>query len=216
MTLAEYFEKRFRRQHCGLLDVDGTLLVEDRQIAVVTAWETPGRVVDHASSLVEAVEDGWWYSAPLPRGRIFTGFFTDAERVAPCRRLNSESLAELVDRTEHTRARVQGLKMATLPSVVSAKKPTPARIRWRALAFAVGDAAMAFDPLSAHGLTLAVKTACDAIEAIATHGTGGRKSFPLYYSKLEDVWHHYAARRAAYYEAEGRWPAAPYWRRRRF
>ena len=30
-------------------------------------------------TVVEAVEDGWWYTAPLPDGRRVLAFFTDAD-----------------------------------------------------------------------------------------------------------------------------------------
>jgi len=40
MTLAEYFEKRFRRQHGGLLDVDGTGVVGESGDGELVLWKS--------------------------------------------------------------------------------------------------------------------------------------------------------------------------------
>jgi flavin-dependent dehydrogenase len=203
---AAWFARR-----CGIC-----LLPEDRQIAVVTVLAASRGSVEDTASLVEAVEDGWWYSAPVPGDRVVTAFFTDADRLEQYGKIGSEAWMGLLNQTEHTRARVRDhrLQVASIPSVVSAGSQRLQRFagkRW----LAIGDAAMTLDPLSAHGLTLAAKSAYDAIEAIRALRAGRTEALVRYDSALKEVWCQYARRRAEYYDLERRWPDAPYWRRRR-
>ena len=44
------------------------------------------RQADDSRTLVEAAEEGWWYSAPLPGGRLIVAYMTDADLVAHARR----------------------------------------------------------------------------------------------------------------------------------
>jgi 2-polyprenyl-6-methoxyphenol hydroxylase-like FAD-dependent oxidoreductase len=81
---------------------------------------------------------------------------------------------------------------------------------------AVGDAAWSCDPLTVQGITKALADGIAAAEALAQrwHGAGcaalGRyqaASFARFTANLR--------LRAAFYEAEARWPDAPFWHQRR-
>ena len=74
---------------------------------------------------------------------------------------------------------------------------------------------MVFDPLSGHGLTVAMQSGRDAAFAAAEMLKGDLAAGWHYHSTLSDAYQQYAAMRRLYYLRENRWPNAPYWRRRR-
>ena len=70
---------------------------------------------------------------------------------------------------------------------------------------AIGDAAMAVDPIASQGLMI----------ALATGLAAGETSLEDYTAFVETSWRAYARTRRACYAAEERWGNAPFWRRRR-
>jgi flavin-dependent dehydrogenase len=81
---------------------------------------------------------------------------------------------------------------------------------------AVGDAAWSCDPLTAQGITKALVDGIAVAEALAVQSRGGGCAAVLRYQS--DSFARFTANlrlRAALYEAEGRWPDAPFWRKRR-
>jgi 2-polyprenyl-6-methoxyphenol hydroxylase-like FAD-dependent oxidoreductase len=77
---------------------------------------------------------------------------------------------------------------------------------------ATGDAAIAFDPLSSHGITNAVYTAHRAAEAIALHlSDPDEKHFREYTESLSAIFATYLGTRYELYQRERRWPGAAFW-----
>ena len=77
---------------------------------------------------------------------------------------------------------------------------------------AVGDAALALDPLSSHGITNALYTASQAAAAIETSLTGGGDA-PLrtYSDSLAAIGAAYLNAKHDLYSQERRWPGATFW-----
>ena len=175
-----------------------TRVHHDRLIASV-AFLDGGRC--QSSTLIEAAEDGWWYSAALPDGRLAVMSVSDAPRpwnVAPL-----------------TRGRIDegGYAMAR-PRRVDAGSARLDRVcgdGW----LAVGDAATSLDPLSSYGLMTALATGLAAGETIAASIGGSARAFDEYQAFVDTSWRAYARMRRACYASEGRWADAPFWRRRR-
>jgi len=79
---------------------------------------------------------------------------------------------------------------------------------------ATGDAAIAFDPLSSHGITNAVYTAHRAVGAIALHlSDRDEKHFREYAESLSAIFATYLRTRYELYQREQRWPGAAFWTR---
>jgi flavin-dependent dehydrogenase len=162
----------------------------------------------------ESAPDGWWYSAPLPGGRRLLAFHTDSD-LASAEALTPEALA--------ARARQSATLSAELEDS-GAPAPGPARIcaaqgaRLAAPAgkgwLAVGDSALAFDPLSSQGLFNALYTGLTGGRAVAARLAGDRLAVPLYASRLDEIWKAYELHRRHFYSQEGRWLDAPFWARR--
>jgi flavin-dependent dehydrogenase len=162
---------------------------DDRLIATVAFLES-----GHCDSttLIEAEEHGWWYSAPLPDSRLAVMLISDTARP-----WTPPSL---------TQARINegGYLMNVPPRRVdagSARLDRAGGDGW----LAIGDAALSFDPISSHGLLTALSTGLAA----------GETSLPDYENFLETTWRTYTQMRHACYATEQRWADAPFWRRRR-
>lgn len=79
---------------------------------------------------------------------------------------------------------------------------------------ATGDAAIAFDPLSSHGITNAIYTAHRAVNAIALHlSDADEKHFRDYAESLSAIFATYLETRYELYHRERRWPKAAFWTR---
>ena len=165
-------------------------------------------------TLVEAVEDGWWYSALLPNGQVVAAFMTDADIYARASRNLRYRLKEQLQKTEHTKARLCGWTPTSVPQVLSANSSRLDKLastNW----LAVGDAAMAFDPLSSQGVYKALETGFRVAEAIRDRLSGDAEAFLKYAAKLKEHFDRYLALKAYYYSRERRWPDSLFWKRRR-
>ena len=175
------------------------------------AGETGGAVGGPA--LVEAVEEGWWYSAPLPGGRRVAMFFTDAD-LAPRGLPAGEAWQRALQSAIHTRRSLAGLHLAGPPQRAAAHSSAtfPAGGEgW----LAVGDAAAAWDPLSGSGVPRALDAGAEAGAALAAHLDGDAGALARHLTATSAGFIRYLAQRQAFYGREDRWPDAPFWSRRR-
>ncbi|MFJ8042037.1 FAD-dependent oxidoreductase [Kitasatospora sp. NPDC096147] len=184
----------------------------DRLVAVRLELEPAAGGAPVGTSLLEAAPDGWWYTAPMPGGRRLLGYFTDADLAAPT---GLAAFRRLLDRTTH----VARLAAAHPPApdvpprrapAHSAQLDTPLGPGW----LAVGDAATAFDPLSAQGVLTALHTGATAGHALASHLDGDRTALTAYQENLDALRAAYRRNRHAVYAQERRWPDRPFWQRR--
>ena len=66
---------------------------------------------------------------------------------------------------------------------------------------------MAWDPLSAHGLTIALRSGIDAADAILAALKRRVSALEDYSTTLRHAWYDYTVLRARIYAEERRWPA---------
>ena len=184
------------------------------QVAL-TAFARAAGPIDETFSLVEAVPEGFWYSAPIPGGRFAIALFTVAAvHDAPSARSDA-GFAALLAGAPHTHRRLDahGAALAGAPRFVDAASARLAPAYgpgW----VAAGDAALAYDPISAHGLTLALRTGIDAASALLAEARGDPRALPRYGARLDRAFHDYRREALRLYRSEQRWPDAPYWRAR--
>jgi flavin-dependent dehydrogenase len=89
------------------------------------------------------------------------------------------------------------------------------RKSWRRPWLAVGDAALAVDPISGSGVVRALSTARAAAESAASLLDGRtRGAIEDYEADRDRECTSYLYERAAYYGIEQRWRHAPFWHRR--
>jgi 2-polyprenyl-6-methoxyphenol hydroxylase-like FAD-dependent oxidoreductase len=182
----------------------------DRLVATAFVFSSPLKDPHCEWTLVEACADGWWYSAPLPNARSSVVFFTDADLHAhrnDVQQLANGTGASLtLDRIPRTQ---QPMAVVRMPAWSDNRHPSEPVTCVR-----VGDAAVAYDPLSGAGLCRALETAIDAAEAIAAHHKGDVDALAQYGARLNEAFSSHLASRARFYAVEQRWPQASFWRRR--
>jgi flavin-dependent dehydrogenase len=186
--------------------------VDDR---LICGWVRAARAdLPPGVTQIEAEAEGWWYAAPLPDGGALLAFHTDAD--LPAARAG-RSPGDLLDRA-------RGLpmlgRMLETPdwadgaggycAAHGARLERPEGAGW----VACGDAALAFDPLSAQGLFNALYTGLAAAETTDRMLDGDIAAGVEYAADLNRVWAAYDAHRTAWYGMERRWADRPFWRRR--
>ncbi|ALU45421.1 FAD-dependent monooxygenase [Pseudoalteromonas rubra] len=75
-----------------------------------------------------------------------------------------------------------------------------------------GDAAMAFDPLSSHGMTTAIYMAEKASLAISAALKGEATALPQYSKSMTEIYNSYLNELFGYYRREQRFPDSEFWR----
>lgn len=180
----------------------------DQQLSI---WLTAGVTVRKQISVLSSTPTGWWYSAPLPA-------LPDQQSLAPAdqarlfalqvqpgqfnKELSQSSTAFLqaAAGAPGLSTLVQQLVAGTekLHGVVAANssKLTPAcGDAW----FAIGDAALSFDPLSSQGIFNAMATAMQLADLLKEQGLQHNETAALYQAQLDSIWQQYLAHKQQYY-----------------
>lgn len=185
--------------------------VADRLVCVWT--HLPVRHTAQGTSYVESAPDGWWFTAPVPGGDRVVAFHTDPDVVdlsglraeLPHRIASSCGMSEQVGDSRldaGTRPRVCAAGASRLASVAGPD--------W----LAVGDAAMAFDPLSSQGLFHALYTGVTSARAVEQALAGDAGAMTELARSVEPVWAAYRQTTRHLYGSELRWADRPFWRNR--
>ena len=163
--------------------------------------------------LVEAMDCGWWYTAPVPHGNLVIAHMTDADLFAAAGSNAPEYLRDRLPRAELTCARIGSQTTLSKPKIISAssviRQPVCGK-NW----LATGDASITFDPLSGQGIYNALKGGILAGKAVLAKFYGNTESFKEYANWINSQFLSYLRMRKAFYGREQRWPESPFWRRR--
>jgi len=172
---------------------------------------------DDWSVYTQATATGWWYTAQIGTGRRLVAFHSDTD--LPYLKstlqngvLNSAcSIPGLVDVLG-----AAGEKALAKPKVCSAASiaRSAAGPGW----LAVGDAALAFDPLSSQGLFNALATGVEAGELLLStvhdDAVPSMEIWRTHAARIGQIWNAYLGHLKLAYRLEQRWPDMPFWRRR--
>lgn len=155
---------------------------------------------------IETEADGWWYAAPISDERISVVWFSDrAETGASelmARARASDAIAPLLGEGP--------LFTCSAHAAGSARAGQVSGPGW----FAVGDAALAFDPLSSYGIGSALGTGYYAAQALLARWAGDEEAPSVYQALLDQRWYGYLAGLVARYEAPHAFSAHPFWQQR--
>jgi flavin-dependent dehydrogenase len=188
-------------RHDGLVGVAGT-------VVGVAPTDDPGRL--H----IEAAEDGWWYAVALAGRRLLACYMTDA---ATLRGRAGGALALWRGRLAASRLVAPLARGGSDPQRVAVFDAATQRLdRAAAEGFvAVGDAALAFDPLSSWGIAKAVESGSAGAGTLERAWRGDRAALHEHDRHQGVAFARYRQTRHDVYCAEGRWPASPFWAARR-
>lgn len=174
-----------------------------------------------AASELHAEAGGWWYAATLPAGRRSLAFYTDSDlpfahdahgpRALLARAARCPGLADVLRSADWGAAERHGFCAA--PGAVLSACAGPG---W----LAVGDAAVAFDPIASQGLFNALYTGLAGAYAVHADLTAtaacapDRPAWRDYSDEVGRIRTAYLRRQRATYLEERRWAHEPFWRRR--
>ena len=163
-------------------------------------------------TLVEAVEDGWWYSAVLPDLCMIVAYMTDADLCPKVSQTSANFLSRL-RKALHTQSRIKSCCLRFGPRVYAAnsyRMNTIACENW----LATGEAAIAFDPLSGQGIVKAIESGMHAAHAIRGNWSSDSHALNRYAAAIGEDFRHYLGLRHSYYGREMRWSHSTFWMRR--
>lgn len=186
-------------------------IVFDRLFSVVSWFENPND--PDRTLLVEAVENGWWYSSPLPNNRFVGAFMTDVDFLKGKSPRSQEFIKNLLYLTQFTQERLLNNRIIAGPTVHRASSEILDRISgpgW----LAVGDAAMSVDPLSSNGIAHALESAKAAAAAAMKWLDGDAVALDEYAVTQVTKLDPYLSKRTEVYREETRWLHHPFWKRR--
>ena len=219
-----------RREGSGTTSLDAAFLVDatgrratlarrlgarvkyfDRLVGLAVLFTSPS--VTDGLTLVEACEEGWWYSFAMPGPRRLVVLMSDSDLLKTRRLAVPDRWLEVLSQTRL----VSGPASMGVP--LGTPRLLPAQTRrldhfagpgW----LAVGDSATTFDPLSSQGLVKALRTAIlgsyAARNALARDESGLHKFDRLTAQEFDD----YLSARRDFYRREPRWAESLFWRRR--
>ncbi|WP_315817197.1 hypothetical protein [Paraflavitalea speifideaquila] len=165
-------------------------------------------------TVLESVEQGWWYCATLSPDRMTAVFFSDADIVSKQAYHTMAGWTGLLQQTRQVKQLLQGANANEELWVKNAHTQISHCIDSRSF-LAIGDAALAFDPVSSFGIGFAITSACQAAAIVLLELSKPERQRILAYQRdLERHFNQYQVLRRKIYGHERRWPAAAFWQRR--
>lgn len=186
---------------------------EDSLVALYAYYDLAAPGILPQQTLVETTEHGWYYVSPLPGDKVAVAFITDTDILKRLHLNDPKNWLDMGLKTVHT-------------SKIMARLPAPAVMRHYAIHSrvaalpddenwsAAGDAAACFDPISSLGIGQAVSSGIHAARVAEAFLIGDASLARHYNRSVYDCFETYLHMRRGFYDAEKRWPDAPFWQRR--
>lgn len=188
----------------------------DHQVAIFARYRSDAQSDRDTRTLVEATENGWFYTALLPGHDRIVVFHTDPDLPAARRARAGAGFGEHVGTTLHVREVLgeHGYAMAGDPRPASANSARLDRVHGEGW-LAVGDAATSFDPLSSQGMHTAMYSGLRGAEHLARRIQGERTdSLDAFADRIGQIYATHLRHRRTAYRLVQRWPTSAYWSRR--
>ncbi|MGS0742157.1 NAD(P)/FAD-dependent oxidoreductase [Glaciimonas sp. GG7] len=167
------------------------------------------------SSELQAEAGGWWYTSPLPDNGRIVSFYTDADLPQAKSAHNREALLQRLNTMPWLQQQLRDYGFVAeqqygFCAAHSTHLDSPVGKNW----LAIGDAALAFDPLSSQGLFNALYTGLTAAHSVYQYLGGDVMALTSYRAELNDIHAAYANHLDSWYAEETRWCDHPFWQRR--
>lgn len=191
------------------------VVVFESQLAVIRSYTECRLPVSERKNhvVIESCDIGWWYFAPLFGGDCVCMLVTDADLIDLTKHVIDNSWKLALNKAQVIKMLLKRFAARSNLSVCSARTQRLDRFhgeRW----LATGDAAMAFDPLSSHGITKGLRHGWMAGRAVSRYLGGDALAINRFCGDMEHIFSEYLGTRAGYYATEQRWADALFWRRR--
>lgn len=165
--------------------------------------------------MIEAVKNGWWYSAILPDGRMIISFYTYTDLVPQHLIRDLKSWLSLIEEAPLTFQRIDsaGYEVQESPLAIDAGMLCQGEISGKHW-IAAGDALVSLDPLSSHGMTQALWSGCRAAEACIKSINGDDSAAERYRQTMSLAMQAYQIELLKKYRSVHRFAEQPFWKRR--
>lgn len=166
-----------------------------------------------AYTIVEAWENGWWYSALLPNNTIVVACMSDTDLLKQHQLKDPEVFLQYLQNTRHVQHRINTGKTGPKVMLYGASSfilDKAGGMRW----IAAGDALSTFDPLTSQGIYKSMRSGAFAAFALIDHYKTGASGLQKYERFAKKEYSDYLTTRRKYYLMEQRWPDAVFWQRR--
>ena len=205
-----------RRSHLGRR-LDAERKLEDHLVCWYALYRQSPEATrrdEDSRGLIEATSTGWNYTSLLPEAQRLVAHFTDSELIRHTNTSDANKFQQAIMGSPFISACLEAhdYRLVCTPEVCAAQSSylDPAVGEgW----LAVGDAAIAFDPLSSQGLLNAICTGISGAEAILA-SADDPEALPRYREQLATIFQRNRQQLVEAYGRVTRWPDAPFWSRR--
>lgn len=162
--------------------------------------------------MIEATENGWWYSTLLPSGYLAIAYFTLRHMLDNQLCKNINLWHKFIAQGNYTKQRIStgefiGNNLPKVFDTTSSVLQQSHQQNW----LACGDAAIALDPLSAHGMSTALWSGRKAALALVAKLAGNNYPIEEYVDSCISNWHLYHNQRADLYQASRNFNHSKFW-----
>ena len=213
-------DNRVKSLKCRIIiDATGRNRVLARQLGITTihhdhlisyTYNLPiiSSVPFQGATLTEAFKNGWGLLSKLDSEQIAFSLFSIKNQAIPSPQKSPDFWKENLSSTHFLKHYYSTKIKASMKGKAanSAMLASTSGENW----MAIGDAAMAFDPLCSHGITTAIYTGSLAKDFIIKKLVSNH-SFLDYHQNLKLIFDGYLRQRKHFYQAEQRWKDAPFW-----
>ncbi|MCW8878283.1 MAG: tryptophan 7-halogenase [Kangiellaceae bacterium] len=170
-------------------------------------------------STILPIENGWWYSAPLPEDKKIIALMTDRDLAKEHQLTNQAHWFDLLQKSPQVSLFKQSLNSADGLQIWPAYSLFRDKIigqDW----LSVGDTAMCFDPLSSQGILKSMLHGCYAAHAVHDYFLAKNdpdkaiSALKKYNLSCGAAFNSYYSTWCEFYRSERRWPESSFWKRR--
>lgn len=160
--------------------------------------------------ITEAFEHGWGIISGLNSELQVMTIFTNPTSIIHPQLSNFTNWKKILQHTHYLKYFLPSKPQSKVKGGLanSSRSETTAKDFW----IAIGDAAMAYDPLSSHGITNAIYTTKMASQAIVDSLQQKANAFEIYNTVNDTIVHEYFKNKNQMYRSEKRWKTSQFWK----
>lgn len=186
-------------------------LLQPATIALYAYWQATG--LEGAEARIEAGNEHWYWAAPLPDGSVNATVFVAPDR---CRHRGSTPIKDVYLRLIHESSLLSECLRGQLAQTIQACSATASRILepvgedW----IKIGEAALAYDPLSSQGVQNAIVSGLQGaavVNTLLSDPESQRTAIAFFRDRVDEAATQHAATAADYYWQQAKITPLPYW-----
>jgi flavin-dependent dehydrogenase len=187
--------------------------LHDHLLGIGARIQNSHRSVHGERLVLESVAGGWWYACPMPDHSVAAVFMTDPDLMRRSRQTSEQIWRAEIEKTHLIRSMLPEVGERHEVMVRSAASSILLPMHgdgW----IAVGEAGVAFDPLTGRGIVAAIRSGLEAARAVHRKLDGDGLALARWTSDQRMRFEQYLREQEQVYGWERRWRDAPFWRRR--